>query len=290
MTLMAALVLAVVSPLRAASNADEWLKSGLLQPDLVASVSEELALSPEQQEKLNQLLEAARAEAVPLEKAVKKQKVGLNQVLQDYQSSYEQASAQLTKLIEEEARLKQLQLRVLLEIRSMLTVEQVEKAKRLGAPKLASQVGGREGRGSARMPAKLGEKLNQLKTAAEGLGVPPTQALQQRGDEITALVKKGDMQAAEAAADRLLEDSHLKELTTEPVEVDFSKYEPGVTDVATLQQRFESVKTASQKVVSLVMIRDLLKAKEAFEKAKEAQDAEQVGRILTYVEGCLQPR
>lgn len=290
MTLMAALVLAVVSPLRAASNADEWLKSGLLQPDLVASVSEELALSPEQQEKLNQLLEAARAEAVPLEKAVKKQKVGLNQVLQDYQSSYEQASAQLTKLIEEEARLKQLQLRVLLEIRSVLTVEQVEKAKRLGAPKLASQVGGREGRGSVKMPAKLGEKLNQLKTAAEGLGVPPTQALQQRGDEITALVKKGDMQAAEAAADRLLEDSHLKELTTEPVEVDFSKYEPGVTDVATLQQRFESVKTASQKVVSLVMIRDLLKAKEAFEKAKEAQDAEQVGRILTYVEGCLQPR
>jgi hypothetical protein len=36
-------------------------------------------------------------------------------------------------------------------------------------------------------------------------------------------------------------------------------------------------------------VRDLIQAKKAFEEAKEAQDADKVGRILTYVEGRLKP-
>ena len=69
--------------------------------------------------------------------------------------------------------------------------------------------------------------------------------------------------------------------------VDFSKFEPGSTDVQTLQERFEAIQSAAREIISLPLLRELLQAKTAFEAAKEAQDAEKVGRILTYAESRL---
>ena len=38
-------------------------------------------------------------------------------------------------------------------------------------------------------------------------------------------------------------------------------------------------------VINLPLLREMIQAKEAFEEAKAAQDADKVGRILTYAEG-----
>lgn len=268
-----------------AANVEDWLKSGLLHPDFIASVKDELELTPDQQAKMSEQVEHARPQAEPLERAVKEEQKALNQLLQDSLATADAASAQLAKLIEAEAALKQLQLRVLIGLRDVLTPDQ-----RLKARKLALQ---KNSEAKSRLPAvpdaeaKLMAKVGRLKSALEILGTPPTEAMKARGEEIEAMIKKGEGKAAEAALDQLIADSHLNELEVEPDSVDFSTFEPGSTDVESLKQRFEDVKTAANEIISLPLLRQLLQAKEAFEEAKEAQDAEKVGRILTYVEGKL---
>jgi Spy/CpxP family protein refolding chaperone len=261
-----------------AANVEEWLKSGLLHPDLIASVREELALTDEQQAKLNTQLSEARAQAEPLEQAVKEQQKALGQLLKDPNTSADVAAAQLTKLLEAEAAIKQLQLRALIGVRDVLTPEQLAQVKKLGPPKLAAGGG---------LEAKVREKAGKLRAAVEGIGIPPTEAMKYRGEEIEKLIKGGQFGDANAKLDELMEDSHFKELEAAVEKVDFAKFEPGSTDLDSLRERYESVKAAGQEIVSLPLLRELVQAKAAFEAAKDAQDAEKVGRILTYVEGKL---
>lgn len=271
-----------------AANVDEWLKSGLLQPEFIASVKDELELTPDQQSRMIEHVQTARPQAEPLERAVKEEQKALNQLLQDSDATADAASAQLAKLIEAEAALKQLQLRVLIGLRDVLTPDQRLKARKLALQKNSDA--------KPHLPAppsteaKLMAKVGRLKSALEVLGTPPTDAMKERGEAIEALIKKGEGKAADEALDKLIADSHLEELEVEPDTVDFSKFEPGSTDVESLKQRFEEIKTAAGDIISLPLLRELLQAKEAFEQAKAAQDAEQVGRILTYVEGKLKPQ
>jgi hypothetical protein len=270
-------LLLTVSSLPAA-QVEDWLKSGLLHPDLIASVREKLALTEEQQAKLNSQLSDARARAEPLEQAVQEQKKALNHLLQDPSTSADVAAAQLTKLLDAEAAIKQLQLRALLGVRDVLTPEQLAQVKKLGPPKLAASGG---------LEAKVKEKAGKLRAAVEAIGVPPTEAMKYRGEEIEKLIKNSQFAEANKELDELMEDSHFKELEAEVEKVDFAKFEPGSTDVETLRERFESVQEAGQEIISLPLLRELVQAKTAFETAKEAQDADKVGRILTYVEGKL---
>lgn len=261
-----------------AAQVEDWLQSGLLHPDLLKSVRDELSLSEDQQTKLNSQLSAAREAAAPLEQAVKEQQKALNQLLKESSANIESAGAQLTKLLEAEASVKQLQLRTLISVRDVLTPEQLEKAKKIGPPKMASK-------GNAESVVMA--KANKLRAAVEGLGAPPNDAMKTRGAEIEGMIKGGQLDAADAALDKLIEDSHFKELEAETDKVDFSKFEPGSTDLETLRQRYEAVQTAGQQVLSLPLLREMIQAKEAFEAAKEAQDADKVGRILSYAEGKL---
>lgn len=277
---------AILAELQAA-NVEDWLKSGLLHPDLIPSVREELALTAAQQAQLEQQLETARQQAEPLEKAVKEQQKVLNRLLQDPATTAEAAAAQLGKLIEAEKAVKELQLRALIGVRDVLSPEQLGKAKRLGPQKMAQTRKDPGASASAAAEAAVLAKAARLKTALQTLEVPPTKAMQTRGEEIESLVKKKDFKAADAALDRLIEDARMNELEAEADPVDFSKFEPGSTDIESLKQRYEEAKTAGQEVISLPLLRELLRAKEAFEQAKEAQDVEMVGRILSYVEGKL---
>lgn len=261
-----------------AAQVEDWLKSGLLHPDLIASVREQLGLTEEQQAKLNSQLSEARAQAEPLEQAVQEQKKALNHLLQDPSTSADVASAQLTKLLDAEAAIKQLQLRTLMGVRDVLTPEQLGKAKKLGPPKLAASGG---------LEAKVKEKAGKLRAAVDAIGVPPTEAMKYRGEEIEKLIKASQFAEANAKLDELMEDSHFKELEAEVEKVDFAKFEPGSTDLETLRERFEHLQAAGQEIISLPLLRELVQAKTAFEAAKEAQDADKVGRILTYVEGKL---
>ncbi|MCF7790333.1 MAG: periplasmic heavy metal sensor [Prosthecobacter sp.] len=261
-----------------AAQVEDWLKSGLLHPDMIASVREKLALTEEQQTKLNTQLSEARAQAEPLELAVQEQKKALGELLKDPSTSADVAAAQLTKLLDAEAAIKQLQLRALMGVRDVLTPEQLAQVKKLGPPKVA------EGGG---LEAKVKEKAGKLRAAVESIGVPPTEAMKYRGEEIEKLIKSGEFAQANAELDELMKDSHYKEMEAEVEKVDFAKFEPGSTDVETLRERYESLQAAGQEIMSLPLLRELVQAKTAFEAAKEAQDADQVGRILTYVEGKL---
>jgi len=262
-----------------AANVEDWLKSGLLHPDLIASVRDELALTDEQQTKLNAQLAEGRKQAEPLEEAVQQQQKALNHLLRDAGTTTDAASAQLGKLIEAEAAVKQLQLRTLIGIRDVLTPEQLQKAQKLGPPKMAAASR------SGDLETKVNEKAGKLKAAVEALGIPLTEAMKTRGGEIEQLIKRSQFAEADAALDKLIEDSHFKELEAEPDQVDFSKFEPGNTDLETLRQRFEALQVAGQEIINLPLLREMLQAKAAFEEAKDAQDAEKVGRILTYAEG-----
>jgi Spy/CpxP family protein refolding chaperone len=275
--ILCSLLLLSVSALSAA-NVEDWLKSGLLHPDVIASVRDELALTEEQQTKLTQQLSEARRQAEPLEQAVKEQQKVLGHLLEDATTTADAAGAQLARLIEAEAAVKQLQLRTLIGVRDVLTPEQLQKVKKLGPPKMAAIQVSEE---------LLKEKTGKLRAALESLGIQPTEAMKERGGEVEALIKNGDLSAAAAVLDKLIEDGGVKELEAEADEIDFSKYEPGSTDLESLKQRYQDVQDGGQRVVSLPLMRDLLQARAAFEEAKEAQDADKVGRILTYVEGRL---
>jgi Spy/CpxP family protein refolding chaperone len=261
-----------------AAQVEDWLKSGLLHPDMIASVREELALTEEQQSKLNSQLSEARAKAGTLEEAVKSEQKALNHLLQDRSTSADVAAAQLSRLLEAEAAVKQLQLRALIGVRDVLTPEQLAKAKKLGPPKLAAGGG---------VDSQVKEKAGKLKAAVEALGIPPTEAIKYRGGEIEQLIKSGQMAEANAKLDELIKDSHFKELEAPVEKVDFSKFEPGSTELETLRERFERLQVAGQEIVSLPLLREMVQAKTAFEAAKEAQDADKVGRILTYAESKL---
>jgi Spy/CpxP family protein refolding chaperone len=280
MKLTVSLLLLASSAIASAANVEDWLKSGLLHPDVIVSVRDELALTEEQQSRLNAQLGEARQQALPLEQAVKDEQKALGKLLNDTSTTAAAASASLARLLEAEAAVKQLQLRTLIAIRDVLTPEQLKKAKKLGPPKMA---------GAEATEAVLMQKTAKLKAALESLGIPPTEAMKARGAEIETLIRTGEMKAANAALDKLIEDGRINELEAEADEIDFSKYEPGSTDLESLKERYEDVQGRGQSIVSLPLMRDLLQAKAAFEEAKAAQDADKVGRILTYVEGKLKP-
>ncbi len=277
MKLILGVLILITSGLKAA-NLEDWLESGLLHPDLIGSMRDELALTDDQQGKLTAQLDEARKVAEPLELEVKAQKKALHDLLKQPGTSADAAAAQLAKLIAAEAAVKQLQLRTLIGVRDVLTPEQRQKARSLTPPKMAVKED---------LEAALDKKAGQLRAALESLGVPPTEAMKERGGDIQALVKSGQFAAATAALDKLMEDSHFKELEAEPDKIDFSQFEPGSTDLDSLHARYEAVQAAGQQVISLPLVRELLQAKAAFEEAKAAQDAETIGRILTFVEEKL---
>lgn len=277
MKLILGVLILITAGLKAA-NLEDWLESGLLHPDLIGSMRSELELTDDQQVKLTAQLDEARKVAEPLEGVVKEQQKALHALLKQPGTDADAAAARLAKLIDAEAAVKQLQLRTLISVRDLLTPEQRQKARSLTPPKMAVKED---------LEAGLEKKVGKLRTALESLGVPPTEAMKERGGEIQELVKSGQFAAADAALDKLIEDSHFKELEAEPDEIDFTQFEPGSTDLPSLRERYEAVQGAGQHIISLPLIRELLQAKAAFEEAKSVQDAEKAGQILTFVERKL---
>lgn len=223
------------------------------------------------------LAKEALAAAEPVEKQVRERERELTRLLRQPTSTAVEAEAALKTLLEAEAEVKHMRLRTLLALRDVLTPEQQEKAVKLTP-------GRREKTSLAE--ARMKEKALRLKTAVESLGVPPTQAMQERGEAIVALVRGGDYGAADQALDQLTADSGLDqaEKVTAP---DFSQFSPGDIDLTVLKQRYTDVEVAAQRVVSIPLVRQLIEGKKALEAAKLAEDAEQVGRILTWAEELL---
>ncbi len=269
------LFLCFTSPIIAGPEA--WLEAGLLTPEMITSLKPELGLTKDQEEKMTTLVKEVMAEAEPVEKQVREHEKELTRLLRQPSTTAAEAEAALTPLLAAEAEVKKLRLRTLLALRDVLTPEQQAKAVTL-APS-------RQGKRSS-AEAQVKEKAQRLKTAVDALGVPPTQAMQARGQAIVSLMRAGDYDAADKALDQLILDSELDQTATVPAP-DFSQVSPGDIDLTVLKQRYTDVEVAAQSVVSIPLVRRLIEAKTALEAAKIAEDAEQVGRILTWAEEIL---
>ena len=173
--------------------------------------------------------------------------------------------------------MKQLQLRTLIQLRDLMTPKQQKKAMTLALQKNVNK---------GDLEARVKTKAEKLRAAVDSLGIKATQAMSERGGEIESMIRGGEWTQAEQALDKLIIESGTNEPETTEA-LDFSKYETGNVDLEVLRQRLDNVQANAQSIISLPLIRQFIKAKEALEQAKSAQDAELVGRILTWGESKL---
>lgn len=255
---------------------EDLLKAGLLSPEIIQKIKPELELTTEQESKMTAIVSEAREKGSSVESAFKEQQKTLHQMLRDPSTTADAASAVLTKVLASEGEVKQLQLRTLIALRDVLTPAQQKKAAKLSLSKAVVQ--------SSDLEASVKAKANKLRAAVDALMEKPTEAMAYRGGEIETMIKNGDWTSADAALDSLIKDSGVNEPEEASAAPDFSAFEPGDTNLDALQSRFETVKERAQEIISIPVMRRMLKAKEAFETAKAAQDAEAVGRILTFAE------
>jgi Spy/CpxP family protein refolding chaperone len=255
---------------------EDLLKAGLLSPEIIQKIKPELELTAEQESKMTAIVSEAREKGSSVESAFKEQQKTLHQMLRDPSTTADAASAVLTKVLAFEGEVKQLQLRTLIALRDVLTPEQQKKAAKLSLSKAVVQ--------STDLEASVKAKANKLRAAVDAIAEKPTEAMAYRGQEIETMIKNGEWASADAALDVLIQDSGINEPEEASAEPDFSTFEPGDTNLDALQSRFETVKERAQEIISIPVMRRMLKAKEAFETAKAAQDAEAVGRILTFAE------
>lgn len=255
---------------------EDLLKAGLLSPEIIQKIKPELELTAEQESKMTAIVSEAREKGSSVESAFKEQQKTLHQMLREPSTTADAASAVLTKVLASEGEVKQLQLRTLIALRDVLTPAQQKKAAKLSLSKAVVQ--------SSDLEASVKAKANKLRAAVDALMEKPTEAMAYRGEEIETMIKNGDWTSADAALDSLIKDSGVNEPEEASVAPDFSTFEPGDTNLDALQSRFETVKERAQEIISIPVMRRMLKAKEAFETAKAAQNAEAVGRILTFAE------
>ncbi len=250
---------------------------GLVTPESLAAHRAALELTAEQESQLSQIYESAKAEADSLEAAIRSEEQELKDLLKTDSLSPEAADAQLQDLLEAEAKFKRLQLKTLVTLRSALTPEQLAKAIKLA---------GQNREETAALESRIEAKADRLKAAFEELDLTPPIALEMRGTEIMEMVRRFELTEADQALDALMAETGIDEVgDTEPI--DFSEQDPGDIDLEVLKQRYEKVTEAAEKVISLPLLRQLVKGRDALELAKQNEDATQVGRILTWAEKKL---
>ncbi|MCX6854092.1 MAG: Spy/CpxP family protein refolding chaperone [Verrucomicrobia bacterium] len=261
----------------AQAGPETWIQHGLIMPETISRLRAELELTNEQETKMLAIVSEAQAAAEPLEKKVKETQKSFNESLKNRETSADAASAALTQLLEAEAPVKQLQLRTLIQLRDCMTPEQQKKAMQLAPGKVAKK---------SDLEPRVRSKVEKLRAAVDALGIKSTRIMTQRGGEIEALIRQGQWAKANEALDKLIEDSRLNEPES-TVPVDFSQEEQGNVDLEVLKQRLADVQADADSIISLPLIRQFIQAKKALDAAKEAQDAELVGRILTWGEKKL---
>lgn len=252
----------------------------LLTPELIQRLKPALELTPAQEAKMSAVLAEAREKGEPAAASMKERQRALQQMLRDPSSTADAAGALLTQVLASEGEVKQLQLRTLFALRDILTPEQRTKALQLNLSKPVAE--------HADLERSVRAKAGRLQAAVQSLGVGPTKAMTTRGHAIEALIRDGHWQAANTALDALIAEAGIDATDETANAPDFATHEPGETSVEGLKTRLESLKDRAQELVSIPKLRRLLKAKDALEAAKAAEDATALGRILTYGEKVLE--
>jgi hypothetical protein len=256
---------------------EAWLQHGLIMPETIANLRAELELTSDQETKMLAIVNEAKAAAEPLEAAVKQAQKTFNAALKNRETSAAAAESALTQLLKTEAPVKQLQLRTLVQLRDSMTPEQQKKAMQLSSSKLVKKTD---------LAPSVRAKAEKLRVAVDSLGIKATQAMTKRGAEIEALIRQGKWAKADEELDKLTQESGVNE--PESTEApDFNREAPGNVALEVLKERLIDVQAKAESIISLPLIRQFIQAKKALEEAKEEQDAERVGRILTWGERQL---
>ncbi len=249
----------------------------LIKPETLTAHREALAFTAEQETELTRIYESAKAEASPLEEAVRKEETALAELLRGESLENSDAESHFSALLAAENQLKQWQFKTLLALRAVLTPEQIEKAAALES---------KDSQAKAPVMATIEIKAQRLKAAFDSLEIKPGPVLESKGEHIRGLIKSGDLVTADAALDALGKEVGIDEPVDETT-IDFSQQSPGNTDLTVLESRFQAVERAAREVVFLPRLRQLLQGRDALEIAKSAEDAEGVGRVLTWAENLL---
>lgn len=263
--------------LSAKAGPEAWLQHGLIMPETIANLTAELELTSDQETKMLAIVKEAKTAAEPLEAAVKQAQKTFNAALKNRETTAAAAESALTQLLETEAPVKQLQLRTLIQLRDSMTPEQQKIAMQLSSSKLVKKTD---------LAPSVRAKAEKLRVAVDSLGIKATQAMTKRGAEIEVLIRQGKWAMANEELDRLTQESGANE--PESTEApDFNREAPGNVDLEVLKERLADVQAKAESIISLPLIRQFIQAKKALEEAKEGQDAERVGRILTWGERQL---
>ena len=249
----------------------------LIKPETLTAHREALAFTAEQETKLTRIYESAKAEASPLEEAVRKEEAALTELLRGESLENSAAESHFSALLAAENQLKQWQFKTLLALRAVLTPAQIEKAAALES---------KDSQAKAPVMATIEIKAQRLKAAFDSLEIKPGPVLESKGEHIRGLIKSGDLVTADAALDALGKEVGIDE-PVDDATIDFSQQSPGNTDLTVLESRFQAVERAAREVVFLPRLRQLLQGRDALEIAKSAEDAEGVGRVLTWAENLL---
>ena len=264
---------ALATPLTRAAGPLDWLKPDAMAPERVGKLKSELNLSAEQESRLEALVTEARAAMTDLTAKIQQEQQAFDDLMRKAETPAEDGVAAMKSLFAAESAAKEQQLRTILAVRDLLTPEQQRKA-----------MTGMSGKGIESTP--FAAKAARVKAVVDSLGVPPTDALKEAGSGIEALVSEGKLAEAEAALDKFI----LESMADEPddgVEPDFNSEDPGATDSDTLRQRRDKVGNKAKSVISIPLLRKLVKAKTALESAVDSQDALAAGRVLTWAEKQL---
>lgn len=260
-----------------ATQANGFESHQLISPATIDKHIEEFSLTIEQIDKLKGIREKAEEGFRPLEEAVRREEQVVDAILQSESIAQVEAAEKFTALLEAEKAAKQQQFTTYLALREVLTPDQLARAVILAR-------GDRESR--VPLEVRVQGKAERLKAAFDELGVKPPSSLQARGEAIMELIRVGQLEEADLALDELAQDVGLDEPTDETI-IDFSVVDPGATDSETLKDRLDAVQYAAEQVTSLPMLRRLVQARDALEKAKATEDADLAGRILTWGEQTL---
>lgn len=269
------LALACTSALHAVEIAT-LARHQLVLPETVMAHASELGFTPEQESRLTAYRDEMKPKIKSLEAAVREEQAKLETSIIEPTATEEKTAPLLDKLLAAEAALKHAQLKVLLELRELLTPEQRAKAL---------QLAGAEAKSKQPIEQRVKAKADKLKAAFDALNIPTAASLKEKGAAIEQLVHDNDFTGAEQQLDALAKTVGLDEPT--PEMPDINTVNPGDTDLDKLRERYDAVSDAATKATHLPTLRLLIIGHDELEAAKKAEDPVKVGRLLTWAEGLL---
>ncbi len=193
------------------ASAEDSIQSLLVHPEVLFRHQEQLALSEEQTEQIRSAVEEAREESQELQQQGKEQIGKLAETLSADQVDETAALKQLDQLIAIESEQKRVHFKVMIQIRNLLTSEQLKVAKELQS----------SARNMAETEQRLKAKLQRIEAAVQKKVQSGEQPHEIVGlmQKLPELMKAGRVQEAEALLDQVIGMLGMEKQTGKAAEI-----------------------------------------------------------------------